>query len=80
MGGNKLGETPPLYRRSIPLRSSLDCRKALAKLINQSLQGRLAYADLSRLSHSINVLAGLIESSEVVERVERLEERLQGHI
>lgn len=63
-----------VYLRSVPLRNVFDVQRLLAKLVNQSLQGRLLTPDLSRYAHALNILQGIMESTELIRRVEALEE------
>lgn len=57
----------------MPLDTSRDCQKALARLIRRTLAGDMQTADLSRFANAIMVLSRLIEGGEIERRLEALE-------
>lgn len=57
----------------MPLDTSRDCQKALARLIRRTLAGDMETADLSRFANAIMVLSRLIEGGEIERRLEALE-------
>jgi hypothetical protein len=57
-----------------PLASPADLRRKLARLYRDGCQGLVSTADASRLAGILNILARLLETTEIEERIERLEE------
>lgn len=59
----------------LPLDTSRDCQRALAKLIRRALAGEMETSDLSRYANAIMVLARLIEGGQLEDRIAALEAR-----
>lgn len=57
----------------LPLDTSRDCQRALARLIRKALAGEIETADLSRYANAIMVLARLIEGGQLEDRIAALE-------
>ena len=57
----------------LPLDTSRDCQRALARLIRRTLAGEIETADLSRYANAIMVLARLIEGGQLEDRIAALE-------
>lgn len=57
----------------LPLDTSRDCQRALARLIRRALADELTTTDLSRYSNAIMILARLIEGGDIEARLEALE-------
>ena len=68
-------DTPSSSKKVVrmPLDTSRDCQKALARLIRRTLAGDMQTADLSRFANAIMVLSRLIEGGEIERRLEALE-------
>jgi hypothetical protein len=57
-----------------PLATPADLRRELARLYRDARTGLVATADASRLAGILNIIARLIETSDLELRIERLEE------
>lgn len=57
----------------LPLDTSRDCQRALARLIRRALAGEIETTDLSRYANAIMVLARLIEGGQLEDRIAALE-------
>lgn len=57
----------------LPLDTSRDCQRALARLIRRTLAGEIETSDLSRYANAIMVLARLIEGGQLEDRIAALE-------
>lgn len=66
---------PPKKVVRLPLDTSRDCQRALAKLIRRTLAGEMETSDLSRYANAIMVLARLIEGGQLEDRIAALEAR-----
>lgn len=63
---------PPMKR----LKTLSDCRRFMQRIINEAYDGQLDSIQLGRLSHAVNVLAGVIKDGDLEERLQRLEEQM----
>lgn len=61
-------------RLRLPLKSMDDVKAELARLYREGKAGRREIADVSKLANVLGILGRLIEGSEVVARVEALED------
>lgn len=68
----------PPRARSIPLRTSLDVRKELARLYNDARHGRIEAGDATKLGYLLNLLRTAIETSDLEQRLTALEQQSQG--
>lgn len=59
----------------LPLDTSRDCQRALARLIRRALGGEIETADLSRYANAIMILSRLIEGGELETRLRNLEKQ-----
>lgn len=68
-------DTPKSAKKVVrlPLDTSRDCQRALAKLIRRSLAGELDPQNLSRFANAIMILARLIEGGQLEDRIAALE-------
>lgn len=64
----------PTRMRSIPLRTSLDVRKELARLYNDMRAGRTETADGTKMAYVLNILRTAIETGDLEQRIQALEE------
>lgn len=60
------------------LKTVSDLRRYLADMINRVEDGQLNPATASRLGYLTNLLKGVIESSDIEERLAKLESQLKG--
>jgi len=65
---------PPRVR-SIPLKTSLDVRRELARVYNDARSGRLETTDATKLGYLLNLLRSAIETSDLEQRLQALEEK-----
>jgi hypothetical protein len=63
--------------RGLQLDSTPRTRRYLARLIRDWDAGNLASEDLSRVAHSLRILANMIEQPEVLRRLDALESRVR---
>lgn len=66
---------PPKKVVRLPLDTSRDCQRALAKLIRRALAGEMDTTSLSRYANAIMILARLIEGGQLEDRIAALEAR-----
>ena len=62
----------------LPLETTRDCQRALARLIRRSLAQEIETADLSRYANAIMILVRIIEGGDLAainERLDTLEKR-----
>lgn len=62
----------------MPLETTRDAQRALARLIRRTLQGELATADLSRYANALMILVRIIEGGDLAainERLDAIEQR-----
>lgn len=71
----KPADTPKAAKKVVrlPLDTSRDCQRALARLIRKTLAGEIETTDLSRYANALMVLARLIEGGDIERRIEALE-------
>jgi hypothetical protein len=55
-----------------------DCRRYLADCINRLEDGQLDPSVAGKIGYLVNVLRGIIEGSDIEERLSRLEARIGG--
>lgn len=60
----------------IRLNSPRDCRKFLARLINQTSSGKMKPDFLRAMTYSLKTLVGIMTDSDLEERIERLEKTI----
>ena len=60
----------------IRLNSPRDCRKFLARLINQTSSGDITPDFLRALTYSLKTLVGIMTDSDLEERISMLEEKI----
>jgi len=60
----------------IRLNSSRDCRKFLARLINQTSSGKMKPDFLRAMTYSLKTLVGIMTDSDLEERIAKLENKL----
>lgn len=60
------------------LKTLNDLRRHLASLINKAESGELNISALSKLSYAINILSGIIQGSDIEQRLEQLEKQLEN--
>lgn len=60
----------------IRLNSPRDCRKFLARLINQTSNGEMKSDLLRALTYSLKTLVGILSDSDLLERIEKLENQI----
>lgn len=60
----------------IRLNSPRDCRKFLARLINQTSNGEMKSDLLRTLTYSLKTLVGILSDSDLLERIEKLENQI----
>jgi len=60
----------------IRLNSPRDCRKFLARLINQTSSGDITPDFLRALTYSIKTLSGILSDSDLENRIENLENQI----
>lgn len=58
----------------LPLETTRDCSRALAKLIRRTLAGDMETADLSRFANAIMLLSRIIEGGDLAAMNARLDE------
>ena len=58
------------------LNSPRDCRKFLARLINQTSSGKMKPDFLRAMTYSLKTLVGIMTDSDLEERIERLEKTI----
>jgi hypothetical protein len=68
------GSTQQPARLRLPLRTMDDVKAELARLYREGKAGRRAIADVSKLANVLGILGRLIEGSELVARIETLED------
>lgn len=73
----KPADTPKAGKKVVrlPLDTSRDCQRALARLIRKTLAGEIETADLSRYSNALMILSRLIEGGELETRLSNLEQQ-----
>jgi len=58
------------------LNSPRDCRKFLARLINQTSSGKMKPDFLRAMTYSLKTLVGIMTDSDLEDRILKLEEKL----
>jgi len=58
------------------LNNTRDCRKFLARLINQTSSGKMKPDFLRAMTYSLKTLVGILNDSDLEQRIERLEENI----
>lgn len=69
------GKAPKKVVR-LPLDTTRDCQRALARLIRRTMAGEVKTEDLSRYSNALMILARLIEGGEIERRLDAIERGL----
>lgn len=69
-------DTPSVKKAVVrlPLDTTRDCSRALARLIRKTLQGDMETADLSRYANAIMILVRIIEGGDLAAMNARLDE------
>ncbi|WP_157314093.1 hypothetical protein [Chitinibacter sp. GC72] len=67
----------PRRNRKPPLDTVCRVKKEMAKLYRDARAGAVDVSDASKLANMLNVLARLIETSELVQRMEALEKAVK---
>ena len=60
----------------IRLNSPRDCRKFLARCINETQHGKMKSDLLRAMTYSLKTLVGILSDSDLLERIEKLENKL----
>lgn len=60
------------------LKTLSDLRRHMASLINKTEAGEVDASTLSKLSYAVNILSGIIQSSDIEERIKRLEQEVSN--
>lgn len=63
----------PKQRQRTPLKSAENVRAELARLYRQARAGEIEVADASRLGNLLQILGRMIETSDLEQRLEKLE-------
>jgi len=58
------------------LNNTRDCRKFLARLINQTSHGKMKPDFLRAMTYSLKTLVGIMNDSDLEQRIQRLEENI----
>jgi hypothetical protein len=67
------GKAPKKPKVRLPLETTRDCAKALARLIRKALAGDMQTSDLSRYSNALMILSRIIEGGELADLSARLD-------
>ena len=59
------------------LKTLSDLRRHMAALINKTEAGEMDASTLSKLSYAVNILAGIIQNSDIERRISQLEEQVK---
>jgi len=65
-----------MEKKHTRLNSQTDCRRFLARLINETRSGDITPDFLRALTYSIKVLSGILNDSDLEERILKLEEKI----
>lgn len=60
------------------LKTLSDLRRHMAALINKTEAGEVDASTLSKLSYAVNILSGIIQSSDIEDRLKQLEKQIEG--
>ena len=74
---NPIDEEQATPRLRLPLATSKDVCRELARLYRDGKSGQREVADVSRLANVLQILGRLIETSDLEKRLELLEGKLQ---
>lgn len=66
-------DTLPPTRMRLPLKTAEHVRVELARIYREGKAGKRAIADVSRLANVLHILGRMIETSDLEQRIERLE-------
>ena len=65
-----------MEKNHVRLNSSRDCRKFLARLINETSNGDITPDFLRAMTYSLKTLVGIMTDSDLEERISMLEEKI----
>ena len=65
-----------MEKKHTRLNSQTDCRRFLARAINETKAGAMTPDFLRALTYSIKTLSGILSDSDLEERIERLEKQI----
>jgi len=65
-----------MEKKHTRLNSQTDCRRFLARAINDTNSGKMKPDFLRAMAYSIKILAGILSDSDLEERIQNLEETI----